>query len=129
MRLIKIAKQVIISNIALLLRLLLGCKVKFSFVNLISPFATLITEKKGRIIFGRKSSVRNGTEIKANGAIITLGSTCFINKNCMVIAMAGINIGKGTTIGPGSCIYDHDHGVDGGYVSKEISIGDNVWIG
>jgi len=47
----------------------------------------------------------------------------------MIVAHERIEIGDGTTIGPNVCIYDHDHDGDGGYKTKSVIIGKNVWIG
>ena len=58
-----------------------------------------------------------------------IGNSCFINRNCMIVAHEKIEIGDGTTIGPNVCIYDHDHDGEGGYKTKPVIIGKNVWIG
>ena len=49
----------------------------------------------------------------------------------MVICRESISIGDGTTIGPHTCIYDHDHGREEGalYKTAPVTIRKNVWIG
>ena len=44
--------------------------------------------------------------------------------------MQNIRIADGVTVGPNVCVYDHDHCIGGkGFVSSEVIIGENVWIG
>jgi len=85
--------------------------------------------KKSRISFGKKCYIRKSTEISANNGTVSFGERCFVNRNCIINSHANISIGDGTTIGPGVYIYDHDHDGKGGYITKPITIGKNVWIG
>ena len=64
-------------------------------------------------------------------AKLSFGRSCYVNRNCCIVARKGINIGNNVTIGPNCCIYDHNHDLRkfGGYNSEEIIIKDNVWIG
>ena len=66
-----------------------------------------------------------------DGASLSIGNTVYINRNVMIVAHKGISIGSNVTIGPYCCFFDHDHkvGTLGGYVTQEIVIEDNVWIG
>lgn len=125
--------QIIFSDLFLILRLFCGVRVKFNFVSLVSPKASLRT-KKGKIRLGKLTAVRANAEVCASGGEIVLGNRCFVNKNCMIVAHEKIAIGDGTTIGPNVCIYDHDHNYKkdeggGAFISKPITIGKNVWIG
>lgn len=47
----------------------------------------------------------------------------------MIVAHESITIEGNVTIGPGTVIYDHDHDGKGGYTTKPVHIGKNVWIG
>lgn len=116
-------------NIVLMLRKIFGVNVYFSFVSLISPQASLRTFNKGKITLYKKTEIRPNTEITARNAEIIIGANSFVNRNCMIVAHAGITIGEKTTIGPNTCIYDHDHDGNGDYISAPIVIGNNVWIG
>lgn len=91
-----------------------------------------ITAKNGEIAFGKYTTVMpNSTlEVSDKGKINLCGSN-FINRNCVLSAKNIISIGEGTTIGPGTLIYDHDHDPKnkGQFVSQPINIGKNVWIG
>jgi len=121
--------KVIISSLCLLLRNMTGNKIHFHYISLISPFATIKTTKEGRVKIGRKCAARANSEITANGGTIEIGENCFVNRNCMIVAHESILFGDNVTIGPGSYIFDHDHGKNGTYISQRIVLEDNVWVG
>lgn len=108
---------------------------KFSLVELISPGASIEIVGTGAEIKMGRTSILSHSTIKASGGKINIGNKVFINKNCMIVSRKNILIGAGTTIGPNTVIYDHDHafgrkkasGVD--YTVSEVIIGENVWIG
>jgi len=58
-----------------------------------------------------------------------------INRNTIIVSREEIFIGKGTSIGPNVCIYDHDHRYNRNGISKKdfvtspIYIGERCWIG
>lgn len=69
------------------------------------------------------------------GYNIRLGRNVFLNFNCIVLDVCGVDIGDGTQIGPGVQILTADHprnaaeraaGIEFG---RPIVIGFNVWIG
>lgn len=117
------------SLIGLMWRRLLGNKVHFSPLTLVSVGASLQTYDNGEIKVGKKSAIRANTELSATHGQILIGDSCFINRNCMIVAHEKIVIGSGVTIGPNVNIYDHDHDGAGGYISVPIVIENNVWIG
>lgn len=123
------AFAIIFSNIGLLARKLALTRVKWSFLCFISQRASVITRRKGRISFGKKTCVRPNSELMADGGQIHISSSVFINRNCVICSHEEIIIGEKTTIGPNVCIFDHDHDMNGGFVSKKITIGKKVWIG
>lgn len=129
MRYIRTALSIIVSTIKLSVKKIFGCKVKFTFINFISPFAHIYTEKCGRVVTGKMCGIRPGSEIKANGGIVSIGNNCFINRNSMVVSHDRIDIEDGVTIGPGTYIYDHDHDGKGGFDTRPVRIERDVWIG
>ena len=66
-----------------------------------------------------------------DNAILDIGDGVFINRNTIITAKKSIMIGKGVTIGPNTCIYDHDHDVanKGQFICDDIVIEDGVWCG
>ncbi len=93
--------------------------------------ATLKTENGGSVRIENNVTVKENAEIFANGGKITFGGRNYINRNTMIISIESITVGKGTTIGPNTVIYDHDHDIKSGkgLVSSPVVIGENVWIG
>lgn len=88
--------------------------------------------KKSTILFGKSVHIRSGCEISASRhGTVELGDAVFINRHSMIVSMERISIGKGTTIGPHVCIYDHNHAVSsaGDFDTAAIVIGEHVWIG
>lgn len=129
MILIKKIYMVILSNIFLVIRNIFGCNINFSFINLVSPLSIIHTSANSKIYIGKKTYIRSNTEINAVDGTIIIDGNCFINRNCMIVALKKIKIENGVSIGPNCCIYDHDHDGKGGYISKEITIQKNCWIG
>lgn len=129
MKKLRLVCRAIASNIAILLRKLMGVKISFKIKSLISPQASLRTFGKGHIFLGNKVEIRPNTELTARNGKIRIGDNCFINRNCMVVSHKLIQIDDKVTIGPGSVIYDHDHDGKGGYVSETIKIESGAWIG
>ena len=121
---------VIFGNLSLVFKRMVGCRVSSNFFCMISPNTILRTSgKKSRILFNKKCHTKGHTEIAATNGIVSFGDRCFVNRNCIINARESISIGDGTTIGPGTYIYDHDHDGHGGFICKPITIGKNVWIG
>ena len=69
------------------------------------------------------------------GCHINIGQNFYANFNCVLLDSAFINIGDDVLLGPGVHIYTVDHPRDalirraGGCFSKEVTIGNGVWIG
>lgn len=121
--------RVVVGNMALIGRKLLGVRVSYSIKNLVSSLTCLRTFSTGKIYLGDKVHIRPYTEISVRGGIFSIGNNCFINRNCVISVHERIEIGNNVTIGPGTYIYDHDHDGKGGYVTAPVVIQDGVWIG
>lgn len=87
--------------------------------------------KQAFVCLGNHVSIRPNAEIHADNGRINIGDNVFINRNCMLVSRKSITIGNGTTIGPNTIIYDHDHNFSGNPADseKEIIIDSDVWIG
>jgi acetyltransferase-like isoleucine patch superfamily enzyme len=111
-------------------------KLKFEFIQLISPKVSIELEGPNAKLTLKRVEILAGTTLKASGGKIIIGFNVFINKNCMIVAQKRIEIGDGTTIGPNVVIYDHDH-IFGRNKNNQkelfrrdnVLIGRNVWIG
>jgi acetyltransferase-like isoleucine patch superfamily enzyme len=68
------------------------------------------------------------------GAVITLGKNCFMNRFCSLISHTAITLGDNVMLGENVKIYDNDHAIEGNvimrkkFVAENISIGDNSWL-
>lgn len=93
---------------------------------------------KGNISIGNNFCFRRGININVrdSGELI-IGNNVFINNYCSINCRERIVIGDNTIFGEGVKIYDHDHKYrdpnilikDQGFANKEITIGNNCWIG
>ena len=69
------------------------------------------------------------------GTHISIGKNFFANYNCVMIDVAPIKIGNNCMFGPNVSLYTAGHPIhpatrNSGYeYGKEITVGDNVWIG
>ena len=131
MKYIKLAAQILFNPIRFGLKRIFGCRVSCINPNLIAMGATVRTAGRAAAIsVGKRTGIRSGAELSATGGVIEIGDRCFINRNSMVVARERIQIGHDTTVGPNTCIYDHDHNAEGtGYITKPVTIGNHVWIG
>lgn len=107
-------------------------RVHYEFIQAMSPTCKIKT-LRGEVYLNGFNQIQSATLIEAVEGSIHLNG-CFINRNCNIIAMKRIEIGKGVTIAPNVCIYDHDHNIYGGnsiqhFISAPVIIKDNVWIG
>ena len=76
-------------------------------------------------------TLKNALLSSLDNAILDIGDGVFINRNTIITAKKSIVIGKGVTIGPNTCIYDHDHDManKGQFNCESIIIEDDVWCG
>ena len=98
---------------------------------ILSKNATLKTTDGGSITIANNVTFKENAEVLTCGGKIVLKGSNYINRNTMIVCKESIEIGKGTTIGPNTVIYDHDHDIKtgSGFVSSPVKIGENVWIG
>lgn len=63
---------------------------------------------------------------------VTIGNNCFFNDGCSINCQDKITIGDKVIFGQNVMLFDHDHDYKNDmnkFVKKEITIGNNVWIG
>jgi acetyltransferase-like isoleucine patch superfamily enzyme len=87
---------------------------------------------KGKISIGRTLHSRANTSLIADGGEIIIGNNVFFNNNVSITSINKVIIGDGTKIANNTVIVDHDHAhwtAGNGFISDEIIIGKNVWIG
>ena len=111
-------------------------RMMFHFKTYVFPSLRIQIGKNAKISIGKGFSARRNCEINAtNNAEITIGENVFINSSCIITAHKRITIGSDVEFGPNVLVFDHDHlfHKDGykarEFISEEIIIGNNVWIG
>lgn len=71
--------------------------------------------------------------LAVNGGSVKIGEHCFFNTNCSITGVNSIDIGRSCKFGNNVVIVDHDHNYkhigEEEFLSGEITIGNNVWIG
>ena len=79
---------------------------------------------------------RGGFRCIADGGEIFIGAEVFFNYGCSLNSLKKITIGRGTIFGENVKVYDHDHVISGSFevhptafVVREVTIGENCWIG
>ena len=91
--------------------------------------------RAGKMYAGRHFSMNSNAYCAImNGGILTIGDNVSINRNTIIVCHDRISIGSGCAIAPNVLIYDHDHkfgskGIEDGFRTAPVSIGDNCWIG
>lgn len=136
-KIIRAFNCLILNNIKfLIIKLFHFMHFKYNVISFISPFLNIDIQGNGKIIFGRKCNILSSNTIGVReDGIIEFDDGVFINKNCQIIAHKKIHIGRDVCIGQNTVIMDHDHlfGINGvekkKFNSKEVNIGNNVWIG
>lgn len=100
-------------------------------LQLISIRTSLDINKGGKLTINGRIHTEPNSLISVKCGDLFIGDGVYINRNTMIVCRKKITIGEGTTIGPNVCIYDHDHDIlhPGKLITKDIYIGDNVWIG
>ena len=97
------------------------------------PKASLKVTRGGSIKVG-KALINDNAFVCASGGIIEISDDVTINRNSIIVAKSKVIVGRGSSIGPNVCIYDHNHKIDKGgfykdkFVTTPIVIGQNVWI-
>lgn len=112
---------------------------KCRYCNLIRVFkgAEIRINKNGQIILGKGVAIGERCLCTVrDGATVEIGNMSNLNSDCKLVCHKKIVIGHDTIFGPNVLIYDHDHVFDTEtgvrrkeFVSSEVMIGNNCWIG
>ena len=112
---------------------------KCKYENVVRVFkgADITIDKGGKLIVEKGASIgmRSVCTVR-KGATLRLGKMSSLNSDCKIVCHEKIEIGENTIFGPNVLLFDHDHVFDSEsgvkrkeYVSSEITIGNNCWIG
>ena len=93
----------------------------------------LVISDDSKVKIGKSFNCRRGFQLRAKyGGMIEIGDDVFANTNVSITSMDKITIGNNTKIANNVVIVDHNHDYKNknkGYITEEIKIGSNVWIG
>lgn len=92
----------------------------------------LFTSDNGKISISKGCHFLRNTTIQSDGGSVFIGEGTFINENAKIVSREKITIGKHCSFGPNVAVYDHDHDYKNApstFLTGEIIIGDNVWVG
>lgn len=98
-------------------------------------FFTIEVARGARLTIEGDVTFKSGTLIGVRkNASLYIGSGCFFNRNCSIVCRDSITIGKDCLFGESVKIYDNDHKIANGKVSKSeyalapITIGNDCWL-
>lgn len=120
---------------AIIVKLYYGDRLRIALPCLIGRRCNIFILGRGLIRFGRRCSLADSVTLEANEGTIEIGDRTTINAYSRVIAHSRVKIGKRCAIAQFVAVIDHDHASSldglgpGGYISSDIVIGDDVWIG
>ena len=112
-------------------------KCKFKNPVRLQKGADVTVSRGGKLLLGRGVAIgaRSVCTVR-KGAVLKMDSMANLNSDCKIVCHEKIEIGENTIFGPNVLVYDHDHLYDSEsgvarkeYVSSEIVIGKNCWIG
>jgi acetyltransferase-like isoleucine patch superfamily enzyme len=103
----------------------------------IAPDVTLEIGANGRIELGRWSWLGHGTKIRCHEGAVSIGAKTVMGQECTISAYHHVSIGRECVIADRVMLIDFDHGmveVDRpirlqGIYKRDVSVGNNVWIG
>ena len=118
-------------------KIVYNSKLKCDLCIKMSRNASLRSLSKGKIVLGKNCTLSSNARVSAvNGAEVKIGTNSGIGYNDMIVGREKIIIGDNVMLGPGVCVYDHDHVYntnsvmrDAGYKTEAVIIHNNVWIG
>lgn len=110
-----------------------GSRFQFCLSDRISPSVKIRLNDGGVFKMGEEVYIRENVIINCTGGSVIINDNVFINDMVCLNSRDKISIGKGTVIGQGVKIYDHDHdfrhNMQNDFVSSPVEIQKNVWIG
>lgn len=117
----------------LLYKLFYPFRITFKGIPKLNNNFKIAIKKNSKLIIGKKFRTRYNVSFRIyNGGIVSIGDNCFMNDSCSINCQKKIAIGKNVIFGQNVMLFDHDHDYKNdinNFISKEIIIGNNVWIG
>ena len=120
--------------VSIMTRLKLKGNITIGRTASITCISKLSTKCGGRITIADKCGMEQCEIVALNDGEVVIGERTTIASGFLAVSHKRIQIGKHCSIAPNVTIYDHDHifnknGIQPGFKTSEVTIGDNVWIG
>lgn len=108
-------------------------KIHFKGIPKINSSFKIAIKKNSKLYLGKKFRSRYNVSFRIyNKGKVTIGNNCFFNDGCSINCQDEIIIGNNVICGQNVMLFDHDHDYKNNinnFVTKKITIGNNVWIG
>lgn len=117
----------------LLYKILYFNRIQFESVPKLNCTFKIAIKKHSKLKLGKKFRSRNNVSFRVyNNGAANIGDNCFFNDGCSINCRKKIDIGNNVIFGQNVMLFDHDHDYKNDitkFVSRDIKIGNNVWIG
>lgn len=125
----------------IILKIRYGSKFRFKFRGIKSLYigkGVRIQVNKGKVLcLGNNVYIDDYCCFECLEGSIYIGDNTYFNTNNKIVSLKKISIGSNCLFGPNVGVFDHDHNYEikdlpitfQGYKTKEINIGDDIWIG
>lgn len=106
-------------------------KLKISWIQFFGNRTSIIITGNSFVSIEKGTTSRSNLNIRAENANLNISYGVFFNHNCSITALNKILIGHNCSFGNNVVIVDHDHNYKLGkdYITSEVIIGNNVWVG
>lgn len=108
-------------------------KIYFKGIPKLNASFKIAIKKKSKLFLGKGFRSRYNVSFRIyNKGKVTIGNNCFLNDGCSINCQDEITIGNNVICGQNVMLFDHDHDYKNDiddFVTKRITIGNNVWIG
>ena len=108
-------------------------RISFKSIPKINSSFRVAIKKGSKLLIGKNLRARNNISFRIyNNGNVLIGDNCFFNDGCSINCQEKIIIGNNLICGQNVMFFDHDHDYKNdinNFTTKEIVVGDNVWIG
>jgi acetyltransferase-like isoleucine patch superfamily enzyme len=106
-------------------------------IAFVGPGVSLEIGRNARVVLGRWSWIGHGCKIRAHEGEVRIGAKTVLGQECTVSAYQRVAIGRECILADRVMLIDFDHGVVDveqpirlqGIYKRDVSVGNNVWIG
>lgn len=108
-------------------------RISFKSIPKMNSSFRIAIKRNSKLSIGNNFRTRYNVSFRIyNKGIVSIGENCFFNDGCSINCHEEISMGNNLICGQNVMFFDHDHDYKNNinnFVTKKISIGNNVWIG